>query len=170
MGTWSSTAPTLPSGSEWSAYTAETNFVANHYAHYLSIRVARLSGKQVCICVKYRQANGSYGDWSSPGTCTITPRVGSANENTTTLSASKTTRYRYYTTEADPGVTLRITTALQYNSIYRTITAPPLLSLSGVFVHTGGEWRESDDVERYAGGWSQDDMLSVYSGGWKGAQ
>lgn len=173
MGTWSSTEPTLPAGSSWSEYTAATSFTANHYKHTLSIRVARLKGRQVVIGCKYVQANGSYGDWSAPGTATFTPRVGTTNETTTTLSGSKSTRYRYYTTEADAGATLRVTVVIANSSgssIYRTITAPPLLSLSGVFVHTGGEWRESDEIDRYLSGWSQDDILSVYSGGWKGAQ
>lgn len=173
MGTWSSTEPTLPAGSEWSEYTAATSYTANHWKHTLSIRVARLNGKQVCIGVKYVQANGSYGDWSAPGTCTFTPRVNTTNETTTTLSGSKSTRYRYYTTEADAGITLRVTAAVSNasgSSIYRTITAPPLLSLTGVFLYTSGAWHESDHVDRYSNGWSQEDIISVYSGGWKEAQ
>lgn len=168
MGTWSSTEPTLPAGSSWSAYTATTNSTANHYSHTLSIRVARLQGRQVCIGVKYVQANGSYGDWYPPGSTTITPRVGSTNETTTTLSASKSTRYRYYTTEADPGVTLRITTAMSGGtSIYRTITAPELLPTGmNVFVYSSG-WHQATEVDMFDGTWKGSLSASVYDGSWR---
>lgn len=167
MGTWSSTEPTLPAGSSWSAYTAATTSTQNHYSHTLSIRVARLQGRQVCIGVKYVQANGSYGDWYPSGSATLTPRVGSTNEQTTTLSASKSTRYRYYTTEADAGVTLRIT-ALFGTSLNRTITAPALLPAGArASVYTGGAWKEADGTETFSGAWKSAEAAE-YSGGWKG--
>lgn len=170
MGTWSSTAPTLPAGSEWSAYTAATSYTANHYKHTLSIRVARLAGRQVAIDCQYVQANGSYGDWSAPGTATFTPRVGTANENATTLSASKSTRHRYYVTDADPGVTLRVTVTISGVSaatIYRTITAPAILPTGmSVFIYDGG-WQQASEVDVFDGSWKNALSVSVYDNYWE---
>lgn len=172
MGTWSSTEPALPAGSSWSAYTANTTGSANHYKNTLAIRVARLAGRQVCIGVKFTQANGDYGDFDSSIKTVFTPRVGSTNETTTTLSASKSTRYRYYVTDADPGVTLRVTAAIQGGgvSIYRTITAPELLPTGlAVEVFTGGGWQAAEAAEIFSGGWNNLTSTAVFDGTWKEA-
>lgn len=171
MGTWSSTEPTLPQGSSWSAYTATTYYATNHWKNTISIRIARLVGRQIVVGVRFVQSEGTDGDWYAPAATVFTPRVGSTNEDTTSLTASKTTRYRYYTTEADAGETIRITakvTGSAASSIYRNITVPAIVGYP-IYVYDGSGWAGSVSLNTQDGSWKENVSISVYDGSWKEA-
>lgn len=140
---WSTTAPTLPSGSSW-VQEQTTNFVSNHWTLDTTRYIARLDGNSIAVKVVAVMSNGSYGTFYSPGKYYLSMNAGGQTvTDTTTYSMTKGTQTFYCTGVADPNSTVSTTVGYIDSSasrIQKTFTAPALLvvSLTITFDTQGG--------------------------------
>lgn len=101
MGTWTTTAPTLPSGAQW-LQGKTISGSADHWRISGTIYIASLGSNQFAVCMAMWNGNGSYGTYYPPSKWNLTCQ----NNTTTDFSVSKGRQTFYYVGEASAGTSI----------------------------------------------------------------
>ena len=168
MGTWSSEAPTLPSGSEWEQ-EKPSSYTANYWSMKTTRSIARLAGNTIAVKVVSVVGNGSYGSYSSPGYYYLRCKIDDATDTDTSIKITKGTTTLYYMGEAAAGTAIAV--AVGCNGVSKSVstlnfTAPALLG-NTVFVNIGGAWKQGTMFVNVSGVWKQCFPKVNIGGVWK---
>ena len=137
---WSTTAPTLPSGSSW-AQKGTTSWANNHIQITSTVSVARLDGDQIAVRItETRTQVGPY--WQTDNYMRVDIGGTTGTAYTTAWSAnSGVAKSIYYTGTANAGVTVEVTVGYRADtsSSLKTVsfTAPALLGPT-VYINVNG--------------------------------
>ena len=141
---WSTTPPTLPSGSAWEQ-KGTTSWANNHIKITSTVSVARLDGDQIAVRItETRTQVGTYWQTDNYMRVDIGGTTGSAY--TTAWSAnSGVAKSIYYTGTANAGVTVEVTVGHRADtpSSLKTVsfTAPEMLGPT-IFINVNGTARK----------------------------
>ena len=173
MGTWSRTAPELPSGSAWEQTITKTVITgASHLSMKATYEIARLEGKQFAVKVNAVTAKGTddfrpdWG-WDKYLECKID---GVSAGVVSSGKYAQGNNIWYFVDEADAGAAITVIcgssqSAHKSNGTV-TLTAPALLG-NLCFVKVGGAWVKGQMKLRTGGVWS-DVFAKIKAGGiWK---
>ena len=137
---WSTTAPTLPSGSSW-VQKGTTSWENNHIRITSTVSVARLDGDQIAVRItETRTQVGTY--WQTDNYMRVDIGGTTGTAYTTAWSAnSGVAKSIYYTGTANAGVTVEVTVGYRadISSSLETLsfTAPALLGPT-VYINVNG--------------------------------
>ena len=167
---WSTSAPTLPSGSSW-VQKGTTFWENNHIRITSTVSVARLDGDQIDVRItETRTQQGRYWQTDNYLRADVGGTTGTAY--TTAWDAnSGVAESIYYTGTAAAGVTVQVTVGYNQDvgSSLQTVsfTAPALLGPT-VYIKVGGTWKQATSVYiRVSGAW-KDALVKIKVGGtWK---
>lgn len=166
---WSTSAPTLPSGSSW-AQVGTTSVETNNLKITSTIYAARLDGNGFAVRVtETRTFYKSYFD-QTYHRCDIGGVTGTAYTGSWPANSGDTVSY-YFTGEAAAGASIKVTVGRQADSTgdmkSSTFTAPALLGPT-VYIKVGGTWKQATSVYiRVSGAW-KDALVKIKVGGtWK---
>ena len=166
---WSTSAPTLPSGSSW-AQVGTTSVETNNLKITSTIYAARLDGNGFAVRVtETRTFYKSYFD-QTYHRCDIGGVTGTAYTGSWPANSGDTVSY-YFTGEAAAGASIKVTVGRQADSTgdmkSSTFTAPALLGPT-VYIKVGGTWKKATSVYiRVSGAW-KDALVKIKVGGtWK---
>ena len=137
---WSTTAPTLPSGSSW-AQKGTTSWANNHIQITSTVSVARLDGDQIAVRItETRTQVGTLWQTDNDMRVDIGDTTGTAY--TTAWSAnSGVAKSIYYTGTAAAGVTVKVTVGYSQDvsSSLKTVSfAAPALLGPTVYINVNG--------------------------------
>ena len=141
---WSTTAPTLPSGSSW-AQKGTTSWANNHIQITSTVSVARLDGDQIAVRItETRTQVGTY--WVTDNYMRVDIGDTTGTAYTTAWSAnSGVAKSIYYTGTANAGVTVVVTVGYRADipSSLKTVsfTAPEMLGPT-IFINVNGTARK----------------------------
>lgn len=140
---WSTTAPTLPSGSSYGSEQALSKKYQNHYHIQPAVSIARLEGTQVAVKVVFTLENGDYGDYDN--TQYLYLKTGSEAADTSIgFPAAVGTKTVYWTGTAEAGATVSVTVGAKDVSATQqtaSLTAPALLALP-MWINDGGTLKQ----------------------------
>ena len=166
---WSTSAPTLPSGSSW-AQVGTTSVETNNLKITSTIYAARLDGNGFAVRVtETRTFYKSYFN-QTYHRCDIGGVTGTAYTGSWPANSGDTVSY-YFTGEAAAGASITVTVGRQADSTgdmkASTFTAPALLGPT-VYIKVGGTWKQATSVYiRVSGAW-KDVLVKIKVGGsWK---
>ena len=166
---WSTSAPTLPSGSSW-AQVGTTSVETNNLKITSTIYAARLDGNGFAVRVtETRTFYKSYFD-QTYHRCDIGGVTGTAYTGSWPANSGDTVSY-YFTGEAAAGTSITVTVGRQADSTgdmkASTFAAPALLGPT-VYIKVGGTWKKATSVYiRVSGAW-KDALVKIKVGGtWK---
>lgn len=166
---WSTSAPTLPSGSSW-AQVGTTSVETNNLKITSTIYAARLDGNGFAVRVtETRTFYKSYFN-QTYHRCDIAGVTGTAYTGSWPANSGNTVSY-YFTGEAAAGASITVTVGRQADSTgdmkLSTFTAPALLGPT-VYIKVGGTWKQAASVYiRVSGAW-KDALAKINVGGsWK---
>ena len=166
---WSTSAPTLPSGSAW-AQVGTTSVETNNLKITSTIYAARLDGNGFAVRVtETRTFYKSYFN-QTYHRCDIGGVTGTAYTGSWPANSGDTVSY-YFTGEAAAGASIKVTVGRQADSTgdmkSSTFTAPALLGPT-VYIKVGGTWKQATSVYiRVSGAW-KDALVKIKVGGtWK---
>ena len=166
---WSTSAPTLPSGSAW-AQVGTTSVETNNLKITSTIYAARLDGNGFAVRVtETRTFYKSYFD-QTYHRCDIGGVTGTAYTGSWPANSGDTVSY-YFTGEAAAGASITVTVGRQADSTgdmkASTFAAPALLGPT-VYIKVGGTWKQAASVYiRVSGAW-KDALAKINIGGsWK---
>ena len=167
---WSTTAPTLPSGSSW-AQKGTTFWENNNIRIASTVSVARLDGDQIAVRItETRTQQGTY--WQTDNYMRVDVGGVTGTAYTTAWSAdSGAAESIYFTGTAAAGATVIVTVGYRQDTSdsLKTVsfTAPALLGPT-VYIKVGGTWKQAASVYiRVSGAW-KDAMAKIKVGGsWK---
>ena len=166
---WSTSAPTLPSGSSW-AQVGTTSVETNNLKITSTIYAARLDGNGFAVRVtETRTFYKSYFN-QTYHRCDIGGVTGTAYTGSWPANSGDTVSY-YFTGEAAAGTSITVTVGRQADSTgdmkSSTFTAPALLGPT-VYSKVGGTWKQATSVYiRVSGAW-KDALVKIKVGGsWK---
>ena len=166
---WSTSAPTLPSGSSW-AQVGTTSVETNNLKITSTIYAARLDGNGFAVRVtETRTFYKSYFN-QTYHRCDIAGVTGTAYTGSWPANSGDTVSY-YFTGEAAAGTSITVTVGRQADSTddmkASTFTAPALLGPT-VYIKVGGTWKKATSVYiRVSGAW-KDALVKINVGGsWK---
>ena len=144
---WSTSAPTLPSGSSWTGSTSITQISRNHIKLDCEISIARLEGNNVAVKCHVTVWKGTYDDYYSAHLYLkegdSAAETGISTPPGPVYSSGKTMDV-YWTGEKAAGASVSITVGLDNDSPSlrtKTLTAPALLALP-VWVNDGGTLKQ----------------------------
>ena len=167
---WSTSAPTLPSGSAWEQ-KGTTSWANNHIKITSTVSAARLDGDQIAVRItETRTQVGTYWQTDNYMRVDIGGTTGSAY--TTAWSAnSGVAKSIYYTGTANAGVTVVVTVGYKADipSSLKTVsfTAPELLGPT-VWLNVSGTWKKAKAVHIKANGAWKESRVKINVGGeWK---
>ena len=137
---WSTTAPTLPSGSSW-AQKGTTSWANNHIQITSTVSVARLDGDQIAVRItETRTQVGPY--WQTDNYMRVDIGGTTGTAYTTAWSAnSGVAKSIYYTGTANAGVTVEVTVGYREDtsSSQKTVSfAAPALLGPTVYINVNG--------------------------------
>ena len=137
---WSTTAPTLPSGSSW-AQKGTTSWANNHIQSTSTVSVARLDGDQIAVRItETRTQVGTL--WQTDNYMRVDIGDTTGTAYTTAWSAnSGVAKSIYYTGTAAAGVTVKVTVGCSQgvSSSLRTVScAGPALLGPTVYINVKG--------------------------------
>ena len=141
---WSTTAPTLPSGSAWEQ-KGTTSWANNHIKITSTVSVARLDGDQIAVRItETRTQVGTY--WQTDNYMRVDIGGTTGTAYTTAWSAnSGVAKSIYYTGTANAGVTVDVTVGYRADtpSSLKTVsfTAPEMLGPT-LFINVNGTARK----------------------------
>ena len=141
---WSTSAPTLPSGSSW-VQKGTTFWENNHIKIASTVSVARLDGDQIAVRItETRTQQGTY--WQTDNYMRVDVGGVTGTAYTTAWSAnSGVAKSIYYTGTAAAGVTVKVTVGYSQNvsSSLKTVsfTAPEMLGPT-LFINVNGTARK----------------------------
>ena len=166
---WSTSAPTLPSGSAW-AQVGTTSVETNNLKITSTIYAARLDGNGFAVRVtETRTFYKSYFN-QTYHRCDIGGVTGTAYTGSWPANSGDTVSY-YFTGEAAAGASITVTVGRQADSTgdrkASTFAAPALLGPT-VYIKVGGTWKQAASVYiRVSGAW-KDALAKINVGGsWK---
>ena len=166
---WSTSAPTLPSGSSW-AQVGTTSVETNNLKITSTIYAARLDGNGFAVRVtETRTFYKSYFN-QTYHRCDIGGVTGTAYTGSWPANSGDTVSY-YFTGEAAAGTSITVTVGRQADSTgdmkASTFAAPALLGPT-VYIKVGGTWKKATSVYiRVSGAW-KDALVKIKVGGtWK---
>ena len=166
---WSTSAPTLPSGSSW-AQVGTTSVETNNLKITSTIYAARLDGNGFAVRVtETRTFYKSYFN-QTYHRCDIGGVTGTAYTGSWPANSGDTVSY-YFTGEAAAGTSITVTVGRQADSTgdmkASTFAAPALLGPT-VYIKVGGTWKQATSVYiRVSGAW-KDALVKIKVGGtWK---
>ena len=166
---WSTSAPTLPSGSSW-AQVGTTYVETNNLKITSTIYAARLDGNGFAVRVtETRTFYKSYFN-QTYHRCDIGGVTGTAYTGSWPANSGDTVSY-YFTGEAAAGTSITVTVGRQADSTgdmkASTFAAPALLGPT-VYIKVGGTWKQATSVYiRVSGAW-KDALVKIKVGGsWK---
>ena len=166
---WSTSAPTLPSGSSW-AQVGTTYVETNNLKITSTIYAARLDGNGFAVRVtETRTFYKSYFD-QTYHRCDIGGVTGTAYTGSWPTNSGDTVSY-YFTGEAAAGASITVTVGRQTDSTgdmeSRTFTAPALLGPT-VYINVGGTWKQASKVYvKSSGAWQEGQLKINVGGAWK---
>ena len=137
---WSTSAPTLPSGSSW-AQKGTTSWENNHIKITSTVSVARLDGDQIAVRItETRTQVGTL--WQTDNYMRVDVGGVTGTAYTTAWSAnSEVAKSIYYTATANAGVTVDVTVGYRADtpSSLKTVsfTAPEMLGPT-IFINVNG--------------------------------
>lgn len=166
---WSTSAPSLPSGSSW-AQVGTTSVETNNLKITSTIYVARLDGNNFAVRVtETRTFYKSYFN-QTYHRCDIAGVTGTAYTGTWPANSGDTVSY-YFTGTAAAGASITVTVGRQADSTgdmeSSTFAAPALLGPT-VYINVGGTWKQASAVYVKSSGAWKDGQLKINVGGaWK---
>lgn len=166
---WSTSAPTLPSGSAW-AQVGTTSVETNNLKITSTIYAARLDGNGLAVRVtETRTFYKSYFN-QTYHRCDIGGVTGTAYTGSWPANSGDTVSY-YFTGEAAAGASIKVTVGRQADStgdMKASAFAAPALLGPTVYIKVGGTWKQATSVYiRVSGAW-KDAMAKIKVGGsWK---
>ena len=167
---WSTTAPTLPSGSEWEE-KGTTSWANNHIQIVSTVSVARLDGDQIAVRItETRTQHGTY--WQKDNYLRVDIGGVTGTAYTTAWAASAGVAASiYYTGTAESGETVEVTVGFRQDtsSPLKTVSvaAPALLGPS-VYIKVGGAWKKASKVYvKSSGAWKEGQLKINVGGAWK---
>lgn len=166
---WSTSAPTLPSGSAW-AQVGTTSVETDNLKITSTIYAARLDGNGFAVRVtETRTFYKSYFD-QTYHRCDIGGVTGTAYTGSWPANSGDTVSY-YFTGEADAGASITVTVGRQADSTgdmeSSTFTAPALLGPT-VYIKVGGTWKKASKVYvKSSGAWKEGQLKINVGGAWK---
>ena len=166
---WSTSAPTLPSGSSW-AQVGTTYVETNNLKITSTIYAARLDGNGFAVRVtETRTFYRSYFD-QTYHRCDIGGVTGTASTGSWPANSGDTVSY-YFTGEAAAGASITVTVGRQTDSTgdmeSSTFTAPALLGPT-VYINVGGTWKQASAVYvKSSGAWKEGQLKINVGGAWK---
>ena len=167
---WSTSAPTLPSGSSW-VQKGTTFWENNHIRIASTVSVARLDGDQIAVRItETRTQQGTY--WQTDNYMRVDVGGTTGTAYTTAWSAnSGVAKSIYYTGTAAAGVTVKVTVGYNQDvgSSLQTVSfAAPALLGPTVYIKVGGAWKKASKVYVKSSGTWKDGQLKIKTGGaWK---
>ena len=166
---WSTSAPTLPSGSSW-AQVGTTFVETNNLKITSTIYAARLDGNGFAVRVtETRTFYKSYFD-QTYHRCDIGGVTGTAYTGSGPANSGDTVSY-YFTGEAAAGASITVTVGRQADSTgdmkASTFSAPELLGPT-VYIKVGGTWKKASKVYvKSSGAWKEGQLKINVGGAWK---
>ena len=166
---WSTSAPTLPSGSAW-AQVGMTSVETNNLKITSTIYAARLDGNGFAVRVTETRTFYKSNFNQTYHRCDIAGVTGTAYTGSWPANSGDTVSY-YFTGEAAAGASITVTVGRQADSTgdmkASTFTAPALLGPT-VYIKVGGTWKQATSVYiRVSGAW-KDALVKIKVGGtWK---
>lgn len=166
---WSTSAPTLPSGSAW-AQVGTTSVETNNLKITSTIYAARLDGNGFAVRVTETRTFYKSNFNQTYHRCDIAGVTGTAYTGSWPANSGDTVSY-YFTGEAAAGASITVTVGRQADSTgdrkSSTFTAPALLGPT-VYIKVGGTWKQATSVYiRVSGAW-KDALVKIKVGGsWK---
>jgi hypothetical protein len=166
---WSTSAPTLPSGSSW-AQVGTTFVETNNLKITSTIYAARLDGNDFAVRVtETRTFYKSYFD-QTYHRCDIGGVTGTAYTGSWPANSGDTVSY-YFTGEAAAGASITVTVGRQADSTgdmkASTFAAPALLGPT-VYIKVGGTWKQASAVYiKVSGAWKEGQLKFKTGGAWK---
>ena len=165
---WSTSAPTLPGGSEWTQ-VGTTIYQDNTITITSVVYCARLNGQGFALKVDERRAHAIGNSTALYLRCDIGGVTGTPETGIKGTSGNGSTT-AYFTGEAAAGVQITVTvssTGTNYDTRDRfTFTAPELLGAT-VFLKVGCVWRPAQVKVKVGGVW-KDAVAKIKVGGtWK---
>lgn len=166
---WSTSAPTLPSGSSW-AQVGTTSVETNNLKITSTIYAARLDGNGFAVRVTETRTFYKSNFNQTYHRCDIAGVTGTAYTGSWPANSGNTVSY-YFTGEAAAGASIKVTVGRQADSTgdmkSSTFTAPALLGPT-VYIKVGGTWKQATSVYiRVSGAW-KDALVKIKVGGtWK---
>ena len=166
---WSTSAPTLPSGSSW--VQKGTTFWENNNIRIAStVSVARLDGDQIAVRItETRTQQGTY--WQTGNYMRVDIGGTTGTAYTTDWSAdSGVAQSIYFTGTAAAGATVDVTVGYpDVSASMRTVSfsAPALLGPT-VYIKVGGTWKQASAVYvKSSGAWKEGQLKINVGGAWK---
>lgn len=126
---WSTSAPTLPSGSSWTGETSISQIIRNYWKLDCTMYIARLSGQGVAVKCHFTLSAGSYG--YSNNEYFYLKEGSSAADTRFQYPSTATTKDIYWTGDKAAGASVSITVGAVGDSSARqtkTLTAPALIT------------------------------------------
>ena len=164
---WSTTAPELPSGSEWTQ-VGTTSWENNNTKITSTIFVARLNGKGFAVKVAETRQHYRYNFTDLYLRCDIGGVAGTPETGIKGTSSNGSTT-AYFTGEAAAGVTVDVVVGFRddIGPSLKTVsfTAPALLG-STIYLKTGGTWKQAT-LYRKGGAWKNALAKFKTGGVWK---
>ena len=166
---WSTSAPTLPSGSSW-AQKGTTSWENNHIRIASTVSVARLDGDQIAVRItETRTQIGTI--WQTDNYMRVDVGGVTGTAYTTAWSAnSGVAKSIYYTGTAAAGATIKVIVGCHDVSASMksvSFTAPALLGPT-VYIKVGGTWKQASAVYvKSSGAWKEGQLKINVGGAWK---
>lgn len=167
---WSTSAPTLPSGSSW-AQKGTTFWENDHIRIASTVSVARLDGDQIAVRItETRTQQGIY--WQTDNYMRVDVGGTTGTAYTTAWDAnSGVAESIYYTGTAAAGVTVTVTVGYSQDvsSSLQTVSfAAPALLGPTVYINVGGTWKQASAVYvKSSGAWKEGQLKINVGGAWK---
>lgn len=167
---WSTSAPTLPSGSEWSQ-KGTTFWENNHIRIASTVSVARLDGDQIAVRItETRTQQGTY--WQTDNYMRVDIGGTTGTAYTTAWSAdSGVAKSIYFTGTAAAGKTINVIVGFREDtsSSHKSVSfAAPALLGPTVYVKVGGTWKQASAVYvKSSGAWKEGQLKINVGGAWK---
>lgn len=167
---WSTSAPTLPSGSSW-VQKGTTSWENNHIRITSTVSVARLDGDQIAVRItETRTQIGTL--WQTDNYMRVDVGGVTGTAYTTAWSAnSGVAKSIYFTGTAAAGATIDVIVGYPgVSASLKTVsfTAPEMLG-NAVWVNVGGTWKKAKAVyvKLVSGVWTKARVKINVGGAWK---
>ena len=166
---WSTTAPTLPSGSSW-AQVATLSYENNNLKITGTVYVARLDGTNIAVKVTETRTFYKTGFTDVYHRCDVAGVTGTASTGKWPSNSGSTVSY-YFTGTAAAGSSVKVVVGRKAAStgdmITKTFTAPELLGPT-VYIKVGGTWKQASAVYvKSSGEWKEGQLKINVGGAWK---
>ena len=166
---WSKSAPTLPSGSEWTQ-VGTTIYQDNNTTITSVVYCARLNGQGFALKVEETRSHAKFNFTDLYLRCDIGGVTGTPETGIKGTSGNGSTTV-YFTGESAAGVQITVTVSFSgtdYDTRDRfTFTAPALLGPT-VYIKVGGTWKQASAVYvKSSGAWKEGQLKINVGGAWK---